>query len=150
MNSTSRNPFDYIKDERYIFRFSSLLTNLGVSDDEKDSFTEKSIRLCFAAVIAYIYYEYDEYLKNLDIIICFLNDLEAEGKSDDSTVSVDELFSELSAKDHNSFAARQYQKFKLVAGSTKNFIISECKRKIEIYKQLDEDTFLNLIAELDG
>ena len=151
MNSTeSRNPFNYIKDERCILSFARFLTKLGLSDDEMNSFKEKSIRCCIAAVIGYIFNEYDEDLKNLDNIICFLNDLEAGEKSDDSTVSVDELFSELGAKDHNSFAARQYQKFKLAAASSKDFIISECKRIIEIYKQLDDDTFLNLIAELDG
>lgn len=148
------NPFAYIHSEKDILKLvTTLMANTkgeGKSSSDGD-FWEKSEKLLYTALIAYIHYVAPVEEQNFSTLISFLNSMEV--REDDETFEnpVDQMFKVLERRDPNHFAVRQYKLYKLAAGKTAKSILISCGarlapfdiaelREITAYDELQLDT----------
>ena len=147
------NPFMYIYSEKDILKLVNtiILNTNGEGEKAKEDFWVKAERLLYQALIGYIYYELPKEEQNFDSLIYLLNSMEAKEDQEDFKSPIDILFEELSEKDSDHFAIRQYKKYKMAAGKTAKSILISCGarlspfdikelREITLYDELELDT----------
>ena len=132
-NSLRFNPFHYCKEPEDIMRFVKILianTNGGVQKGVTDAnFWDNCENLWFLAHIAYIQETCLEEEKNMNSLILLLDHSKTKEEDEDYKSAVDVLFDDLEQENPNSFAVRQYKKFKLGAGkSMKSILLSVAVR----------------------
>ena len=117
------NPFHYIHSEKDILKLvNTIMVNTkGEGEKSSEDFWTKAERLLYCALIGYIWYEAPEEEQNFATLLEFIN--ASETREDDETFknAVDMLFEELEKEEPEHFAVRQYKKYKLAAGETKQF-----------------------------
>ena len=129
-NSLHFNPFHYYKEPEDIIRFVELfIANTSGSKSQNTSedmgFWKNCEKLWFMAHIAYIQETCIEEEKNLNSLVLLLNNSETREEDEDYKSPVDVLFDELEEQNPDSFAVKQYKKYKLAAGKTaKSILIS--------------------------
>lgn len=133
-NSMHFNPFHYYKEPEDIIRFSELfIANTSGSSTQGSSedmgFWKNCEKLWFMAHIAYIQETCLEEEKNMNSLVLLLNNSETREEDEAFKSPVDILFDELGQKNPDSFAVKQYKKYKLAAGKTaKSILISVAVR----------------------
>ena len=146
------NPFAYIHGEKDILKLvTTLMANTQGEGKGGDQFWEKSEKLLYTALIAYIHYVAPKEEQNFGTLITMLNAMEV--REDDETFEnpVDQMFKALEKKSPNHFAVRQYRLYKLAAGKTAKSILISCGarlapfdiqelRDITAYDELQLDT----------
>lgn len=111
------NPFTYIHSEKDILKLvTTLVANTKGDGKSGDEFWEKSEKLLYTALIAYIHYEAPAEEQNFATLLEFLNAMEVREDDEEFQNPVDMMFEELEKKKPNHFAVRQYKKYKLAAG----------------------------------
>ena len=111
------NPFSYVHSEKDILKLvTTLMTNTKGEGSGGDPFWEKSERLLLTALIAYLHYEAPVEEQNFATLLEMLNTMQVLEDDEEYQNPVDLLFEELAKKKPNSFAVRQYKKYKLAAG----------------------------------
>ncbi|OCN03434.1 hypothetical protein A7X67_11150 [Clostridium sp. W14A] len=115
------NPFHYYKEPEDIIRFVELFianTNGGTSQNSSGDmgFWNNCEKLWFMAHIAYVMETCLEEEKNMNSVVLLLNNSEAREDDESYKSAVDILFDELEQKNPDSFAVKQYKKYKLAAG----------------------------------
>lgn len=149
--SMKYNPFFYINTELDILSFVNALMENTKGEGEKsgDDFWVNAERMYFQALIGYMMEVKDPDEQNINTLLELINmgGIDSEGNVKEE---LDEMFQDLEAlKGENSFAIRQYKKFKQGAGDTlKSILISVSARTsvfdiAEIRDLLSEDE-LNL------
>lgn len=148
------NPFHYYKEPEDIIRFVELFisnTSGGSAQggSEDMGFWKNCEKLWFMAHIAYIQETCLEEEKNMNSLVLLLNNSATKEENEDFKSPVDILFDELEQQNPDSFAVKQYKKYKLAAGKTaKSILISVGVRlaNFDIPKvaQLFEDDELEL------
>lgn len=127
-NSMHFNPFYYFTETEDILRFINIFianTNGGNQNANKDDFWSNAEKLWFMAHISYIQETCQDYEKNMNSVVMLLNNSEARDDDEAFKSAVDILFDELGQKNPESFAVKQYKKYKLAAGKTaKSILIS--------------------------
>lgn len=129
-NSLHFNPFHYYKEPEDIIRFVELfIANTSGSKSQNTSedmgFWKNCEKLWFMAHIAYIQETCIEEEKNLNSLVLLLNNSETREEDEDYKSPIDVLFDELEKQNPDSFAVKQYKKYKLAAGKTaKSILIS--------------------------
>lgn len=123
------NPFKYLKTEKDVLKLvEMLIANTKGEGSKGEDFWVKAERLYLLALISYIHFHGIEEDKNFETLMIMLNyshTTEQEG----TVNAVDMLFGELEKKEKNSFALKQYKKYKLAAGKTaKSILISIAAR----------------------
>ena len=68
------------------------------------------------ALIGYIFYELPEADRNINTLVEMINSMEVREDDENHKNPIDILFDELTEKDPEHFAVRQYKKYKLAAG----------------------------------
>ena len=147
------NPFNYIHSEKDILKLvNTLIANTkGEGEKANEDFWVKAERLYYTALIAYIYYEVPKSEQNFSSLLDLIDASETREDDDEFKNAVDLLFEDLEKKKPNSFALRQYKKYKLAAGKTARSILISCGarlapfdiaelREIMSYDELELDT----------
>ena len=146
------NPFAYVHSEKDILKLvTTLMTNTKGEGSGGDPFWEKSERLLLTALIAYLHYEAPVEEQNFATLLEMLNTMQVLEDDEEYQNPVDLLFEELAKKKPNSFAVRQYKKYKLAAGKTAKSILISCGarlapfdiqelRDLTMYDELQLDT----------
>lgn len=128
-NSMHFNPPKYFQKTEDILRFVELLianTN-GASgqanNSPRDPFWTNAEKLWFMAHIAFVQETCLEHEKNMNSVVFLLNHSEVREEDESYKSAIDILFDELEQKNPNSFAVKQYKKYKLAAGKTAKSIL---------------------------
>ncbi len=146
------NPFAYLHSEKDILKLvTTLMVNTKGEGKGGDEFWEKSEKLLYTALIAYIHYEAPPEEQNFATLLEMLNAMEV--REDDETFQnpVDLMFEALEKRKPGCFACRQYRLYKLAAGKTAKSILISCGarlapfdiqelRDITAYDELQLDT----------
>lgn len=167
-NSMRFNPLAYFLETKDIRRFVTMLiantTNENANGNITEDFWVKAERLWLMACLSYINETCEEHERNLLSLVMLLDNSQAKDDDEDFKSPVDILFDELEAENPNSFAAKQYKKYKLAAGKTaKSILISLgvrlsdldipeiadllCDDELELDKIGDEKTALFIIID---
>lgn len=146
------NPFAYIHSEKDILKLvTTLIANTKGEAKGGDEFWEKSEKLLYTALIAYIHYEAPKTEQNFASLLELLNAMEVREDDEEFQNPVDLMFEDLNRKKPNTFAYRQYRLYKLAAGKTAKSILISCGarlapfdiaelREITAYDELELDT----------
>lgn len=146
------NPFAYIHDEKDILKLvTTLIANTKGEGKGGDEFWEKSEKLLYTALIAYIHYEAQPAEQNFGSLLQLLNAMEVREDDEEFQNPIDLMFEDLNRKKPNTFAYRQYRLYKLAAGKTAKSILISCGarlapfdiaelREITAYDELELDT----------
>ena len=111
------NPLAYIKTEADILKFvNALIQNTKGDGKEGDEFWSKCEQLLYSALIAYIVFEGPEEDRNIITLVDLINKMEVKEDNDDFKNAVDYMFLGLAKRKPESFAVRQYEKYKLSSG----------------------------------
>ena len=125
------NPFAYVHSEKDILKLvTTLMTNTKGEGTGGDPFWEKSEKLLYTALIAYLHYEAPAEEQNFATLLQLLNAMEVREDDEEYQNPVDLLFEELSKRKPNSFAVRQYRLFQLAAGKTMKSILISCGARL--------------------
>ena len=125
------NPFTYIHEEKDILKLvTTLMANTKGEGTGGDPFWEKSEKLIYTALIAYLHYEAPAEEQNFATLLQLLNAMEVREDDEEYQNPVDLLFEELSKRKPNSFAVRQYRLFQLAAGKTMKSILISCGARL--------------------
>ena len=125
------NPFAYIHEEKDILKLvTTLMANTKGEGTGGDPFWEKSEKLLYTALIAYLHYEAPAEEQNFATLLQLLNAMEVREDDEEYQNPVDLLFEELSKRKPNSFAVRQYRLFQLAAGKTMKSILISCGARL--------------------
>ncbi|MFR4607994.1 MAG: VirD4-like conjugal transfer protein, CD1115 family [Faecalibacterium sp.] len=125
------NPFAYIHEEKDILKLvTTLMANTKGEGTGGDPFWEKSEKLLYTALIAYLHYEAPAEEQNFATLLQLLNAMEVREDDEEYQNPVDLLFEELSKRKPNSFAVRQYRLFQLATGKTMKSILISCGARL--------------------
>ena len=124
------NPFEYIHCEKDVLKLVTvLMANTKGDGQSGDPFWDRSERLLYTALIAYIHYEFPKEEQNFTSLLEMLNSMEVREDDEDFQNPVDLMFEDLEKNKPGTFAGRQYKLFKLAAGKTlKSVLISAGSR----------------------
>lgn len=133
MGCTVRNPFAYIRSEKYILKLvNTIIVNTkGEGQQSGEDFWVKAEKFYHTALIAYIWYEAPEGEQNFTMLIDMIDASEAREDDENFKNAVDILFEELETEKPNHFAVRQCKKYKHAAGDTEKPMPLKAKRKEE-------------------
>ncbi len=108
---------EYIHSEKDVLKLVTvLMANTRGEGQSGDPFWDRSERLLYTALIAYIHYEFPLAEQNFASLLELLNTMEVRENDEEYSNPVDLMFEELEKKKPGTFAGRQYRLFKLAAG----------------------------------
>lgn len=126
------NPFNYIKKESDILSLINCIME-NTSDKNKtggDEFWSKAESLYYQAIVSYIWEEVPQEEKNMNKLLEMLNSSEVSEENENFKNETDILFENLKNKNPESYAVRQYTKYKLAAGKTAKSILISCAARM--------------------
>ncbi len=126
------NPFAYIRNEEDILNFvNTLMVNTkGEGSQSGEDFWQKAEQLLYVALISYIFSEAPEEEQNFSMLLDMIDASETREEDETFKNAVDLLFDDLAETNPDSFALRQYMKFKLAAGKTAKSILISCAARL--------------------
>ena len=125
------NPLAYIKNESDILKFvNTVISNTKGDGKEGDPFWTKAETLLYCALIGYIVFEGPQEERNLNTLVEMINSMETKEDDDSFKNAVDYMFDGLAKRKPNSFAVRQYLKYKLASGKTARSILISCGARL--------------------
>lgn len=138
------NPLAYIKSEKDILKVVNVLIENTKGEGEKagEDFWVKAERLLYCALIAYLREECNPEEMILSNLIKLLDCSDVKEENESWKNQVDFLFDKVEKKNPNSFALRQYKKYKKAAGKTAKSILISCGARLAPFdiKELQEIT----------
>lgn len=126
------NPFNYIKKESDILSLINCIME-NTSDKNKtggDEFWSKAESLYYQALVSYIWEEAPEEEQNINTLLEMLNASEVSEENENFKNEIDILFENLKNRNPESYAVRQYTKYKLAAGKTAKSILISCAARM--------------------
>ena len=149
LKSMHYNPFAYIRSEKDILKLvNTLILNTRGEGQGGDPFWEKAERLLFTALIGYLWYEAPQEEQNFAMLLDLLDASEAREEDEGFQNAVDMMFEELSEKNPDHFAVRQYRRYKLAAGKTAKSILISCGARLAPF-DIQELRDLTVFDEMD-
>ena len=125
------NPLSYIKTEADILKFvNALIQNTKGDGKDGDEFWQKCEQLLYSALIAYIVFEGPEEDRNMITLVDLIGGMEVKENQEEFKNAVDYMFIGLAKRKPNSFAVRQYQKYRLASGKTSKSILISCGARL--------------------
>ena len=134
------NPFVYIRTEQDILKFvNTLIANTkGEGAQSGEDFWVKAERLLFTAYVAYIVNYCDEGERNFISLLAMIDASETREDDEEFENSIDLMFKDIEFGNEeegieaqpDSFAVRQYHKYKLAAGKTAKSILISCGARL--------------------
>lgn len=152
------NPFAYIETEQDVLKFvNTLIANTkGEGNQSGEDFWVKAERLLFTAYVAYIIKYCKPSERNFVSLLTMIDASETREDDEEFENALDLMFKDIEfgnpeegiEADPDSFAVRQYHKYKLAAGKTAKSILVSCGarlapfdikevREITAYDELD-------------
>ena len=152
------NPFAYIHTEQDVLKFvNTLIANTkGEGAQSGEDFWVKAERLLFTAYVAYIVKYCKKSERNFVSLLAMIDASETREEDENFENAIDLMFKDIEfgndeegiEADPDSFAVRQYHKYKLAAGKTAKSILVSCGarlapfdikevREITAYDELD-------------
>ena len=126
------NPFAYLKNEEDILNFvNTLMVNTkGEGSQSGEDFWQKAEQLLYVALISYIFTEAPEEEQNFAMLLDMIDASETREEDETFKNAVDLLFEDLEKDKPDSFALKQYKKYKLAAGKTAKSILISCAARL--------------------
>ncbi len=125
------NPLAYIHNEADILKFvDTLISNTKGDGKEGDPFWEKSERLLYCALIAYIIFEGPEEDRNMNTLVDMISGMEVKEEDENFLNAVDYMFLGLKKRKPDCFAVKQYDKYRLASGKTARSILISCGARL--------------------
>lgn len=125
------NPMAYIHNEADILKFvDTLISNTKGDGKEGDPFWEKSERLLYCALIAYIIFEGPEEDRNMNTLVDMISGMEVKEEDENFLNAVDYMFLGLEKRKPDCFAVKQYKKYRLASGKTARSILISCGARL--------------------
>ena len=125
------NPLAYIRNEADILKFvDTLISNTKGDGKEGDPFWEKSERLLYCALIAYIIFEGPEEDRNMNTLVDMISGMEVKEEDENFLNAVDYMFLGLEKRKPDCFAVKQYKKYRLASGKTARSILISCGARL--------------------
>jgi type IV secretion system protein VirD4 len=125
------NPLAYIDNEADILKFvDTLISNTKGDGKEGDPFWEKSERLLYCALIAYIIFEGPEEDRNMNTLVDMISGMEVKEEDENFLNAVDYMFLGLEKRKPDCFAVKQYKKYRLASGKTARSILISCGARL--------------------
>ena len=115
VHSIHYNFFSYIRDELDVMKLASIMID-DIKDVQNDAFWTDSSRLLLQAMIGYIMECLDEDGQNLKELLKLISRFQIdENRSGNDTLG-DLMFHQLDRENPDSYAVRQYKKFRIATG----------------------------------
>ena len=131
-HSIHYNFFSYIRDETDVMKLASILID-DIKGVQNDAFWTDSSRLLLQAVIGYIMECMDEDGQNLKELLEIIARFEIdENRSGNETLG-DLLFHRLEMENPDSYAVRQYKKFRIATGKTLKSILITVQSQMGLF-----------------
>lgn len=134
------NPFAYIHTEQDVLKFvNTLIANTkGEGAQSGEDFWVKAERLLFTAYVAYIVKYCKKSERNFVSLLAMIDVSETREEDEDFENAIDLMFKDIEfgneeegiEADPDSFAVRQYHKYKLAAGKTAKSILVSCGARL--------------------
>ena len=134
------NPFAYIHTEQDVLKFvNTLIANTkGEGAQSGEDFCVKAERLLFTAYVAYIVKYCKKSERNFVSLLAMIDASETREEDEDFENAIDLMFKDIEfgneeegiEADPDSFAVRQYHKYKLAAGKTAKSILVSCGARL--------------------
>lgn len=138
--STGYNPLSYIRSEQDIIKVANMISDFGISI-HGDPFWDQMSTLLLTALIGYVVEKCSESERNLNAV----QKLVAEGhiREDMNGKSIlDRVFADLEKQNPESFAVRQYKKYRVGADKTLQSVLITVNSKIGIFDTDEAREFL--------
>lgn len=152
------NPFAYIKTEQDILKFvNTLIANTkGEGAQAGEDFWVKAERLLFTALVAYIVSYCRPSEQNFVSLLAMIDASETREDDESFENAIDLMFKDIEngneeegiKADPDSFAVRQYKKYKLAAGKTAKSILISCGARLAPF-DIQEIREITAYDELD-
>lgn len=120
------NPFHYIKNEEDVLRMSSILSS--ECESKKDPFWDMAAALLYTSLIACLSFEFEESMRNIRNFISMIN--MAETRDADTKTELDNLFEKVAENNPESFAYRQYKRFRCMPTRTYQSVLITAQSKL--------------------
>ncbi len=134
------NPFAYIETEQDILKFvNTLIANTkGEGAQSGEDFWVKAERLLFTSYVAYLVEFCEPHERNFISLLSMIDDSETREDDEEFENAIDLLFKDVEfgnkedgiEANPESFALRQYKKYKLAAGKTAKSILISCGARL--------------------
>ena len=144
-DSIGYNFFQYIKSEQDIGKVAHMLVNQrDMTNFRGDFFWDEATELLLQALIAYLLEQKDKSVQNLHELLSLVEKCSVEeGRAHENT-PLDNLFRVVRAFNKNSYAARQYRKFRIGASRTLRSILISLNAKLGRYDSSDLSELLKV------
>lgn len=149
------NPFAYIKTEQDVLKFvTTLITNTkGEGQQATEDFWVKAEKLLFSSYIAYIIETAPMEERNFVSLLEMIDASETREDDEEFQNAIDLMFEDLENEQKSqglpeSFAVRQYKKYKLAAGKTAKSILISCGARLAPF-DIQEIRDLTMYDELN-
>lgn len=138
------NPLAYLRDEADILKLTNvIILNTKGEGRVGDDFWLKAEQLWLSACIGYLYYQAPKKDCHLGSLLDLLSIAGASESDENYQSPLDLMFADLAAKQPDCFPVRQYQKYKLSAGTTAKSILISLAARLAVF---DLDSVRNLLA----
>lgn len=132
--SMKYNPFQYMRTESDLLRLADIfMENLGGKGKASDPFWETCEQMLFQALSGLIWTEARHDEQNLVLLSDIISMMGADEENSNAKNAVDLTFEQLEAKKPDHFAVRQYKKFKLAPGKTKNSVLIQLASRLSVF-----------------
>lgn len=149
------NPFAYIHTEQDVLKFVTTLINntKGEGQQSGEDFWVKAEKLLFTAYVAYIIETVSPEEQNFVSLLEMIDASETREDDEEFQNAIDLMFEDLEQEQiregkPESFAVRQYKKYKLAAGKTAKSILISCGARLAPF-DIEEVRNLTMYDELD-
>ena len=138
------NPLAYVRKEADILKAVNVLIENTKGDGKSgDEFWEKTERLLYTALIAYLFTSADEDDRTIPMMIRMLDMMKVKEDDEDYQSPIDLLFEDLAAEDPECLAVKQYRKFKQAAGKTMKSILISCAARLAPFDVSELDAIMH-------
>lgn len=133
-NSEHYNFFEYIRKTQDINKIAHMIVySTGQNVNKADPFWDEAAELLLQSLIGYLYEGYGEKDRNLENVQDLLELCTIDEYDPDSNSPLDMLMNDLESTNKDSYAVRQYKKFRIAAGKTLKSILISLNARIGQY-----------------
>lgn len=144
-NSAKYNFMEYIHSEQDIVKVADTLYTMECMDVDNGAFWDKAAKLLLQSVMAYLWEEVEKEEQTMKSILTLLDACQIKENNPENKNSLDLLFDELS---NDSYAKRQYGRFRVAAGKTLKSILITLYAELARYDTA-EFRSMNAYDEID-
>lgn len=140
-NSIKYNFFEYIKNDMDIIKIATIL---GRHSEEAartvDPFWDEAAIILLSSLIGYLHYERPRKERNIQNLFKLINACEVNENDANEKTVLDRIMDEVAERNPNSFALKQYKKFRCAAGRTLRSILITVNSKLGVLdcKEMNE------------